>query len=137
MAKENTEYVGVTYNPQTKEIVGEASAKLNETHQQLKGKLDLNGVALPVNQVASDVRAVPDGSRSRSRFKFKKNGRFKQGKHPMNVTVRTVEGRDVSGITDHGTGFEKRAFRIREKKAKQSKQEIVDDIARRVQRGGE
>lgn len=132
---ESNHYVGVTYNPQTGEVIGDASARLTNNSQLLNGVIRAGGIVLPVNEQAAAVRAHPITNQEVSRFGVKKGGNFKRNGIPMRVDVSRVKKNDITGVFDWGTAEEKIAFRIRKESQKESSDAIKQHIQSLLQGG--
>lgn len=126
--KSSNEYVGIVYDPQTKEFRGEASARITERYRNLVGTLDLGGQVVPVDQSANYVKADENAQATLSEYSFRKGGRFKRNKKPLQVYATAVEGGNISGVTDYGVNEPKKGFVLQKKKAGQTKSEVIDDL---------
>lgn len=130
-----TPYVGVAYDPVSKEITGDASGRIVRAAGQLRGTIEIDGTTVPlaldapanVEPLSEHSEPVPDDA-VLSQFSERKRGEFELAGRPLHLHISSVENGDVSGLARY-PGFEgKTAFVIREKRPNQTTDETVDDV---------
>ncbi|WP_135823360.1 hypothetical protein [Halorussus ruber] len=133
-AKPSNEYVGIVYDPQTKDYRGTASGRITERHQNLVGKVDLNGQSFSINQRATNVAHNEHANATLSDFAFQKRGEHERNNKPLQVYATAVDGGNISGITDYGVNAPKRGFILQRKESGQSESDIVDELTSSLER---
>ena len=140
-ARPENEYVGIEYNPRTKEIIGEIDARLVQTQETLKGSLHLSDETIPLNQNSSKRFTTPDDNHKVDQFSFtkgkdkKRKKDFRKNGKNMQVDIRTVSSGNITGSLSHMTGSKKKAFKIQPRNKKDSDKNIIAKLKNDIKRG--
>lgn len=141
-ARPDNKYVGVEYNPRTREIIGEIDARLEETRGNLKGSLQLTDQTIPVHQQSVSRHMTPDQKYQVDQFNFTKGSqkgeeKFKKNGRNLHLEIRSVNSGIITGSLSHMTGSTKRAFKIQSKSNSESVESIISQLTSDINRGGD
>lgn len=133
--REKVQYVGFKYNPRTKEVVSDISARLSRTETALAGKVDLGRYIIPVTASANKVRNVSESAtlaadidERLSSFRFVKRNEYAVGGRPMKVDISSITNGAVTGLVRHSIDQPKEAFMLEPVTGKRTKSQIISDM---------
>ena len=141
------EFVGVAYDPVTRDLKGEVRANINRTPGKLTGSIKLpkkaidgpNAVPLAFANPSSTEKlsqqtAKPQIDKQVHNYKGKKDSKkFKKNGRPVDLQITSIEGWDVSGMVKRrGSPSENVAFIIGEVTQEESSGEVITRLEEQI-----